>query len=254
MLVPICAVLPVESCLATMEPSPAVCMSVSPPASRSLFITLEGIDGCGKSTQVGLLAARLRASGYAVVETAEPGGTRIGREIRQLLLDHRNQELSPTAELLLYFASRAQNVDERIRPALAAGQIVLCDRFTDSTAAYQGTGRALGPEIVLTLDAVACRGLKPDLTLLLDIEVATSRARTRARDTGAEDRLEQEQDDFRETVRAAYLELARAEPQRIVVVDARPDVGEVQERIWRVVQERLVAQRQADDRFNPAER
>ena len=137
---------------------------------RSLFLTFEGMDGSGKTTQMRLLAERLRARGREVLETAEPGGTRIGIEIRRILLDAANQELAPTAEMLLYFACRAQNVDEWIVPALAAGKMVLSDRFTDSTLVYQGCGRGLGAETVLTLDRIACRGLAPDLTLLIDID------------------------------------------------------------------------------------
>jgi dTMP kinase len=131
-------------------------------AARSLFITFEGMDGSGKTTQLRRLAAHLRALGRAVLETAEPGGTAIGTKIRQILLDARNQALSPTAELLLYFASRAQNVDESIQPALDRGEIVLADRFTDSTLAYQACARGLGADVVLALDEIACRGLRPE--------------------------------------------------------------------------------------------
>jgi dTMP kinase len=152
---------------------------------RGLFITFEGMDGSGKTTQVRLLAERLRERGHAVLETAEPGGTRIGTQIRRILLDAAHQELCPTAELLLYFASRAQNVDERISPALAQGKIVLSDRFTDSTLVYQGCGRDLGAETVMTLDRIACRGLKPDLTLLLDIDAEISLRRAHARNASA---------------------------------------------------------------------
>ena len=148
--------------------------------ARGLVISFEGLDGSGKSTQMRRLAKRLRARGHVVLETVEPGGTEIGGKIRQVLLDAANQELSPTAELLLYFASRAQNVDERIGPALRRGEIVLADRFTDSTLVYQGCGRGLGAETVLALDRIACRGLKPDLTLLVDIDVETSLARALA--------------------------------------------------------------------------
>ena len=148
---------------------------------RSLFLTFEGMDGSGKTTQMRLLAERLRARGRDVLETAEPGGTRIGIEIRRILLDAANQELGPTAEMLLYFACRAQNLDEWITPALAEGKIVLSDRFTDSTLVYQGCGRGLGAEAVMTLDRIACRGLVPDLTLLIDIDLETSLRRARQR-------------------------------------------------------------------------
>ncbi|HBY64610.1 MAG TPA: dTMP kinase, partial [Solibacterales bacterium] len=144
-----------------------------------VFITFEGTDGCGKSTQLRLFVERLRAGGRAVAETAEPGGTPIGRQIRRVLLDGRNQELSPTAELLLYFAARAQNVDEVVEAALERGEIVVCDRWTDSTLVYQGAGRGLGAEVVEQLDAVACRGLRPDLTICLEIDLATSLERDR---------------------------------------------------------------------------
>ena len=133
-------------------------------AKRGAFITFEGMDGSGKTTQLRRLAARLRGRGRTVVETAEPGGTPIGVQIRRVLLDSANRELCPNAELLLYFASRAQNVDQCILPALERGEIVLADRFTDSSLVYQGYGRGLGSENVLALDRIACRGLKPDLT------------------------------------------------------------------------------------------
>src|ERR1700739_1696159 len=150
-------------------------------ATRGLFITFEGMDGSGKTTQMHRLADRLRGMGRAVVETTEPGGPPIAMKIRRILLDSANQELSPTTELLLYFASRAQNVDEWILPALERGEIVLADRFTDSSLVYQGCGRGLGAEAVLALDRIACRGLKPDLTLLVDIDVETSIGRAQAR-------------------------------------------------------------------------
>src|SRR5258708_6641944 len=143
-------------------------------AKRGGFITFGGVDGCGKTTQMRRLAKRLRAAGRQVVETIEPGGTPIGAKIRRILLDSANRELSSTTELLLYFAARAQNVDQLILPALERGDIVLSDRFTDSSLAYQGCGRGLGAETVLSLDRIACRGLKPDLTLLLEIDPAIS--------------------------------------------------------------------------------
>src|SRR5580700_5258941 len=152
-----------------------------PVTSSGLFITFEGMDGSGKTTQMHRLAARLRDQGRTVLETTEPGGPPIAMKIRRILLDSANQELGPTAEVLLYFASRAQNVDQWIVPALDRGEVVLCDRFTDSSMAYQGCGRGLGVQTVEDLDRIACRGLKPDLTLLVDVDAEASLARARAR-------------------------------------------------------------------------
>ncbi len=198
---------------------------------RGKFITFEGLDGCGKSTQLNRLAGVLRAEGLDVVVTREPGGTSMGDRIRALLLDSRTLELSPRAELALMFASRAQNVDEFILPALEAGKFVLCDRFTDSSEAYQGAGRGLGSEAVLAMDRVLCRGLQPDLTVLMDSEVSHSVERARRRNlkqtgTSDENRFEQESRTFFERVHEAFLATARREPQRVFVVDARrvPDV------------------------------
>ncbi|MBV9746693.1 MAG: dTMP kinase [Acidobacteriia bacterium] len=202
---------------------------------EGLFITFEGMDGSGKTTQMRRLASRLRGQGRAVVETTEPGGTAIGQKIRQILLDEKNQELSATAELLLYFASRAQNVDEVILPALRRKEIVLSDRFTDSTLAYQGCARGLGAETVLALDRIACRGLRPDLTLWLDIGVETSlaRARTRNTETGsAETRMDEQSIEFHHKVYQAYQALANQEPQRMRRIPADATVDEVERRIW----------------------
>ena len=206
--------------------------------ARGLFISFEGLDGSGKTTQMRRLAKRLRARGHVVLETVEPGGTEIGGKIRQVLLDAANQELSPTAELLLYFASRAQNVDERIGPALRRGEIVLADRFTDSTLVYQGCGRGLGAETVLALDRVACRGLKPDLTLLVDIDVETSLARARARNAAqpaGETRMDEQSLEFHRKVYEAYQALAAGEPERIRRIDGRAAIEEIELAIWDVV-------------------
>lgn len=206
--------------------------------ARGLFISFEGLDGSGKTTQMRRLAKRLRARGHVVLETVEPGGTEIGGKIRQVLLDAANQELSPTAELLLYFASRAQNVDERIGPALRRGEIVLADRFTDSTLVYQGCGRGLGAETVLALDRVACRGLKPDLTLLVDIDVETSLARARARNAAqpaGETRMDEQSLEFHRKVYEAYQALAAGEPERIRRIDGRAAVEEIELAIWDMV-------------------
>jgi len=205
---------------------------------RGLFLTFEGMDGCGKSTQMRRLVDRLRGMRKTVLETAEPGGTPIGVQIRRILLAAANQELSPTAELLLYFAARAQNVDQWIEPALERGEIVIADRFTDSTMVYQGCGRGLGAETVLALDRIACRGLQPDLTLLLDIDLETSLARARARNAAAahnETRMDEQSVEFHRQVREAYLALAEREKQRIRVIDGRAARDEVEAAIWRVV-------------------
>ena len=204
-------------------------------SKRGSFITFEGMDGSGKTTQRLRLAVRLRAVGRTVLETAEPGGTRIGTQIRRLLLDSANQELSPSAELLLYFASRAQNVDEWINPALARGEIVLADRFTDSSLVYQGCGRGLGVENVLALDRIACRGLIPDLTILLDIDAETSLERARARnlaETSRETRMDEQSIEFHRRVYAAYHELAAREPERVKVIkgDAPPEL--IEQAVW----------------------
>ena len=203
-----------------------------------MFITFEGIDGSGKTTQMRLLSGRLRAAGYEVVENAEPGGTPIGVQIRRILLDARNQELCPTAELLLYFASRAQAVDELVLPALNQGKIVLSDRWTDSTLVYQGCGRGLGADTVLALDRIACRGLVPDLTLIVDIDLETSLARARQRNTAAESsetRMDEQSLDFHRRVRDAYHALAAREPQRVRRVDGSAGIDTVAGEIWGIV-------------------
>lgn len=207
-------------------------------SQRGLFITFEGMDGSGKTTQMHRLAARLRAAGRVVVETAEPGGTPIGRQIRRILLDAANQELCPAAELLLYFASRAQNVDEQINPALARGEVVLADRFTDSSLVYQGCGRGLGVENVMALDRIACRGLAPDLTILVDIDVETSLARAYARNDqtkGGETRMDEQSVEFHRKVYAAYQRLAESEPNRVRVVDGRAGMDEIERAVWAIV-------------------
>ncbi len=205
---------------------------------QGLFITFEGMDGSGKTTQRARLAAKLRTLGKTVLETAEPGGTRIGAQIRRILLDAVNQELSPSAELLLYFASRAQNVDESIKPALAHGEIVLADRFTDSSLVYQGYGRGLGAENIAALDRIACRGLKPDVTILIDIDAETSLARAHARnaaETSSETRMDEQSLEFHRVVYAAYHELAAREPQRVKMIGGCASVDEIEEAVWAVV-------------------
>src|SRR5208337_90291 len=190
------------------------------PNGKGLFITFEGPDGSGKSTQARMLAERLRREGRDVLESVEPGGTPIGQQIRRILLDPANKELTPTAELLLMFAARAQNVEQWILPALAQGKIVISDRFTDSSVAYQGAGRGLGLDTVLQLDRIACHGLVPDLTICVDIDTETGLARALARG-GAETRLEEQAVEFHRRAREAYQELARREPQRFRLIDGR---------------------------------
>ena len=205
--------------------------------ARGLFLTFEGMDGCGKTTQMHLLAARLRGLGRTVLETAEPGGTPIGAKIRRIVLDPANQELSPTAELLLYFASRAQNVDEWIVAALDRGEVVLADRFTDSSLVYQGYGRGLGAENVMALDRIACRGLKPELTILVDIDPETSLARAHARNAADAqgDRMDEQSAEFHRRVYEAYHELAAREPERVKVVEGRRSIEEIERDIWSIV-------------------
>ena len=213
---------------------------------RGKFITFEGLDGCGKSTQMEKLAAVLREHGIDVVTTREPGGTDIGERIRAVLLDSRTAGLDAHAEMALMFASRAQLIAEVIAPALEAGQWVLCDRFTDSTEAYQGAGRQLGSDAVLQLHKVLCRGLWPDLTILMDCDVSSSVGRARRRNQAAaeetpdENRFEKESYAFFTRVRNAFLEIAKREPQRVVLVDARPRLELVHPEIVRLVFERLM--------------
>jgi len=206
--------------------------------SRGQFITFEGIDGSGKTTQMRLLVQRLQTQGRDVLEAVEPGGTAVGRQIRRILLDAANQDLRPTTELLLYFASRAQNVEQCIVPALAAGQIVVCDRFTDSTLAYQGYARGLGAETVLALDRIACRGLAPDLTLLIDLDLDTALARAHKRNTGGatdETRMDDQSREFHQKVRNAYLALAKQHAGRFRVIDGRGTPEEIAGRVWESV-------------------
>ncbi len=213
------------------------------PTQRGKFITFEGLDGCGKSTQLEKLAQALREHGIEVVTTREPGGTDIGERIRAVLLDSRTCGLDPHAEMALMFASRAQLIAEVIEPALEAGKWVLCDRFTDSTEAYQGGGRQLGRERVMRLHEILCRNLWPDLTILMDSDVNSSVQRARRRNKAAnsehdENRFEKESRAFFERVRNCFLEIAEREP-RVLLVDARPPIEEVHEKILLVVKERF---------------
>jgi dTMP kinase len=207
-----------------------------------VFLTLEGPEGAGKTTQGRLLAEYLTQAGHDVLHVREPGGTLIGERLRALLLDPRNQEMDPRTEMLLFAASRAQLVSEVIVPALGRGALVLCDRYVDASLAYQGVGRGLGMEVVRAVNAVATGGLLPDLTLLLDIDAAAGVRRARAAserslggDEGTGDRIEQEAVDFHARVREGFLSLARNEPHRIRIVDADGPVTAVQQEIRRTV-------------------
>ncbi|MBE9508645.1 MAG: dTMP kinase [Chloroflexi bacterium] len=203
-----------------------------------MFITLEGPDGSGKSTQARLLAEWLRGQGYEVVLTREPGGTDIGDQIRVVLHDPRNTAMGAQTEILLYSASRAQHVAQFIRPALAAGKIVISDRYADSTLAYQGYGRGLDLGTLRAITGFATGGLTPDLTLYLDI---TAQEGLQRRQSGGDEwnRLDAEALEFHQRVRAGYLELVEQEPERWVVIDAARSVEEVQTEIRAQVQARL---------------
>lgn len=199
-----------------------------------LFLSIEGIDGSGKSTQLELLTAKLNANRIPYLLNREPGGSDVGRQIRAVLL-HPDNPVSPTAELLLYFANRAQNVDEQIRPALAAGKLVISDRYTDSTLAYQGAARGLGQDLVRQLHRIACRGTEPSLTVYLRVrpEVSNERmSRTK------KDRLEAEAGAFHGAVFVAYDALAAADPGRIFVVDGERATSTIAADIWAIVSER----------------
>jgi dTMP kinase len=213
---------------------------------RGFFVTFEGLDGSGKSTQLRKLKEWLEAQSLAVTPTRQPGGTRVGDRIRGLLLDSRVDRISPLTELGLMFSDRAQSIAEVIEPALAAGRIVLCDRFTDSSEAYQGGGRELGSQIVRDLHAALCSGLQPDLTLLLLPDFNRSLARARQRNqrvaaaTGSdENRFEREDTAFYRRVFDKYREIAAREPSRVVAIESDDSIDEVHQRIVQVVRERF---------------
>ncbi len=221
------------------------------PGKRGKFITFEGLDGCGKSTQLNRLAEVLRARGFEVVTTREPGGTPIGERVRAVLLDSRTQGLDPMAELALMFASRAQQIAQVILPNIEAGRWVLCDRYTDSSEAYQGGGRQLGSAAILDLHRVLCRGLQPDMTVLMDSEVAASVARARRRNAQAkgesaegadENRFERENRAFFTRVHDTFNLIAEREPERVFKVDARRKQDVVHREIVEEVKKRLKLQ------------
>ncbi len=202
--------------------------------ARGRFITFEGVEGVGKSTQVAHAAAHLRNRGIEPLLTREPGGTRLAEELRQLVLEPRDEPLGTTAELLMIFAARASHVADRIRPALADGRWVLCDRFTDTTEAYQGAGSGVSHEWIGQLARIAHPGLTPDLTLLLDAPPAVVQARLAGRGTRP-DRFEVESSVFFERARQGYLAIAAREPERVRVIDASAVEREVAEAIARTI-------------------
>jgi dTMP kinase len=215
---------------------------------RGKFITFEGLDGCGKSTQMNRLAEVLRGDGLQVVTARQPGGTDIGEQIRGIVLNSRTRGLAPLAELALMFAARAQLIQEVIAPAVAEGKFVLVDRFTDSSETYQGGGRGLGSETVLAVHRAICGGLNPDLTVLMDSDAAASVARARRRNVKAtneggvevdENRFEMENRGFFDRVHETYLKIAAREPDRVYMVDARRDPDIVHREIVAEVKRRL---------------
>ena len=209
-----------------------------------LFITFEGGEGSGKTTQLKALLAVLRGSGLEAIETRDPGGTAVGKQIRELLLDREQVRMEATAELFLYEASRAQLVAEVIRPALAQGRVVLCDRFCDSTVAYQGYGRGLDLTLIAELNAVATGGLAPDLTFLLDLEPGQGLERATQREQQLrqrQDRMERELLAFHQRVRDGYRTIAAAEPRRVVVMDGARGMTEIEGDIRRRVEAALTA-------------
>ena len=229
-----------------------------PLRQRGKFITFEGLDGVGKSTQMENLATHLRERGIEVITTREPGGTALGEKLRSVLLSSRTSGLSPLAELALMFADRAQHIDEQILPALQRGHWVLCDRFTDSSEAYQGGGRELGSEAVLQLHKTLCHDLQPDLTILMISDVARTVARARRRNVEQskqmeddENRFEKENRAFYNRVLAAYMAIAKRARQRVVPVDAADPIAKVHKKIVDVVQERLLSERSVSKEKTP---
>jgi dTMP kinase len=225
-----------------------------PAPTRGKFITFEGLDGCGKSTQLNRLADVLRSQRLQVITARQPGGTPIGEQIRSLVLNSRTHGLAPLSELALMFAARAQLIKEVIEPALCNGKFVLVDRFTDSSEAYQGGGRELGSEAVLDVHRVICGGLNPDMTVLMDSEVSASVARARRRNQRAtaegggdadENRFELENRKFFERVHDTYMKIAKREPRRVFLVDARRQPDVVHGEIVNEVRRRLLGEQSA---------
>ncbi len=200
--------------------------------SKGIFITFEGIEGSGKTTQANLLSERLKKEGYKVLLTYEPGDTEIGRKIRDILLDSR-AKINPLVELFLYLADRVQHIEEKIKPHIETGFIVICDRFTDSTVAYQGYGRGISIELIKKLNKILFDDFLPDLTILLDLPVQHGLQRNQK--IKKMDRFEMEDIDFHNKVRQGYLEIAGTEPQRFIILDATESFQEIAEKIYRKV-------------------
>ncbi|MGD0282263.1 MAG: dTMP kinase [Dissulfurispiraceae bacterium] len=204
---------------------------------KGFFISFEGIEGTGKTTQARLLSGRLSDEGRDVIMTFEPGGTVIGSKIREILLLPDHGEMSAITELLLYNADRAQHLTEKIIPAVNEGKIVVTDRFSDATVAYQGYARGIDRALIMSLDRLATGSLRPDLTILFDLDVEAGLARNRS--ANKTDRLELEDISFHRRVREGYLDIAKAHPDRICIVDAALPAAEVHARVWKIVKERL---------------
>ena len=204
---------------------------------KGVFISFEGIEGTGKSTQARLLADHLKEKGYRVIQTMEPGGTRISLKIRELLLSMESKEMDHVAELLLYNAARVQHIKEIIGPGLERGDIVITDRFSDSTVAYQGYARGIDLQLIDSLDMIATKKLRPDITILFDIDVRTGLARNK--ELGKNDRLELEDISFHEKVRKGFLQIAAREPGRITVVDCSESLDRVHQKVVKIISEFL---------------
>jgi len=202
-----------------------------------MFITFEGIEGCGKSTQAKLLYEELLNRGKEVILTREPGGTPSAEELREFILKEREEFFPPFSELLLYIAARGFHIENLIRPALKEGTIVICDRFSDSTVAYQGYGRGIDPRVIKEINTRATNGLNPDITFLIDLPVQEALRRIKDR---RKDRIENEELEFHERVRKGFIEIAKSEPERIVVLDGRKEIGEIFKEVVKDLEERGV--------------
>jgi len=201
--------------------------------TKGIFISFEGIEGTGKTTQAGFLAERLGAEGRDAFLTYEPGGTVVGKKIREVLLEPDHKEMSYVAELLLYNADRAQHLTEKIVPALGEGKVVITDRFSDSTVAYQGYGRGIDLSLILSIDSIATGGIRPDLTILFDLDAETGLRRNKK--MNKVDRLELEDIEFHKRVREGFLKIAETEPDRVKIVDASRPIEQVRDSIWEIV-------------------